>query len=103
MSIIRGELEGMMDGFIPADREHLDSLYAEIKRLIDHTGGIEELARAEASILTLRKTAIELGTFLGNITGRFRQTFNEKGVALEVQCKDGLTPMPILTGSARLS
>jgi len=91
MSIIRGELEGMMDGFIPADREHLDSLYAEIKRLMTILEGIEELARAEASILTLRKLPIELGTFLGNITGRFRQTFNEKGVALEVQCKDGLT------------
>jgi two-component system sensor histidine kinase BaeS len=90
MSIIRGELEGMMDGFIPADREHLDSLYAEIKRLMTILEGIEELARAEASGLTLRKRPVELLTFLGNITGRFRQAFNEKGVALEMQCQDRL-------------
>ncbi len=90
MSIIRGELEGMMDGFIPADREHFDSLYAEIKRLMTILEGIEELARAEASGLTLRKRSVELVTFLGNIVGRFQQTFHEKGVDLEMQCEDGL-------------
>lgn len=91
MSIIRGELEGMMDGFIPADREHLDSLYAEIKRLMTILEGIEELARAEASGLDLRKRKVELVTFLGNIVGRYQQTFHEKGVVLEMQCGDGLT------------
>ncbi|RJR20043.1 MAG: HAMP domain-containing protein [Nitrospiraceae bacterium] len=90
MSIIRGELEGMMDGLIPADREHLDSLYAEIKRLMTILEGIEELARAEASSLTLRKREVELAAFLGNIAGRFRQTFEEKGVDLEIRCEDGL-------------
>jgi len=90
MTIIRGELEGMMDGFIRTDREHLESLYAEIKRLMGILEGIEELARAEASSLTLRKQPVELATFLGNIVGRFRQTFHEKGVVLELQCEDGL-------------
>ena len=91
MSIIRGELEGMMDGFIPTDREHLESLYAEIKRLMHILEGIEELARAEASSLTLRKQTVDLAAFLGNIAGRFRQTFHEKGVLLEMQCEEGLT------------
>ncbi|MEW6600095.1 MAG: ATP-binding protein [Nitrospirota bacterium] len=90
MSIIRGELEGMMDGYIPADREHLDSLYAEIKRLMIILEGIEELTRAEASSLTLMKRNVELKSFLEGITGRFRQKFDEKGVALDLECEVGL-------------
>jgi len=91
MSIMRGELEGMMDGYIPADREHLDSLYAEIKRLMNILEGIEELTRAESSVLTLMKKPVELKTFLSSIAGRFRQTFLEKGVALELRCEGDLT------------
>ncbi len=90
LSIIRGELEGMMDGFIPIDKEHLESLYTEIRRLMNILEGIEELARAQASSLTLRKQPVELMTFLKNIVGRFQTTFHEKGVVLEMQCEDGL-------------
>jgi two-component system sensor histidine kinase BaeS len=90
LSIIRGELEGMMDGFIPMDRENLESLYAEIKRLMNILEGIEELAQAEASSLTLRKEPVKLMTFLNHITGRFQKTFHEKGVALEVHGEEEL-------------
>jgi len=75
MSIIRGELEGMMDGFIPTDREHLESLYAEIKRLMHILEGIEELARAEASSLTLRKQTVDLATFNAGGWGLFWTCF----------------------------
>ncbi|MBI4699009.1 MAG: HAMP domain-containing protein [Nitrospirae bacterium] len=90
LTIIRGELEGMMDGFIPVDNEHLESLYSEIKRLIHIIEGIEELARAEASILTLSRQPVELMTFLKNIAGRFHQPFSEKGVSLEIRCEEGV-------------
>lgn len=90
LSIIRGELEGMMDGFIPMDKEHLESLYAEIGRLRKIIERIEDLAQAEASSLNLRKQRFELEPFLNNITGRFRKTFQDKGVGLEIQCEAGL-------------
>jgi two-component system sensor histidine kinase BaeS len=86
ISAIRGELEGMIDGFIPTDREHLQSLYAEIGRLRNILEGIEELSQAEASGLTLRKQQIELGPFLNNIVDRFRKVFQDKGVSIDVVC-----------------
>ena len=45
ISAIRGELEGMMDGLIPLDKENLQSLYSEIGRLNKIIEGIEQAVR----------------------------------------------------------
>ncbi|MEW5743924.1 MAG: ATP-binding protein [Nitrospirota bacterium] len=91
LSAMRGELEGMVDGLIPADREHLQSLYAEIGRLRNIIEGIEELSRAEASSLTLHRQSIELCPFLANIAERYRKIFSDKGITLECRCPDAIT------------
>jgi len=90
LSAIRGELEGMMDGFMPMDKDHLQSLYAEIGRLRGILEGIEELSQAEASSLTLDKQRFELRPFLSNIVERFSRIFQEKGVAIQLRCNDRL-------------
>lgn len=90
LSAIRGELEGMIDGFIAMDKDHLQSLYAEIGRLRSILEGIEELSQAEASSLTLNKQIFELRPFLSNIVGRFSRIFQDKGVAIQLQCDDRL-------------
>lgn len=90
ISAIRGELEGMIDGFIPSDREHLQSLYAEIGRLRNVLEAIEELSQAEASGLTLRKQEFELCSFLGNIVERFTKVFQDKGVGVSQECTGDL-------------
>ncbi|HEX8947604.1 MAG TPA: ATP-binding protein [Dissulfurispiraceae bacterium] len=82
-SAIRGELEGMMDGLIPVDREHLQSLYAEIGRFRKIIEGLEELSQAEASSLTLKKQPLELAPFLKNIVERFGRMFRDKGIAVD--------------------
>jgi len=91
MSAIRGELEGMIDGLIPLDKENLQSLYAEIGRLRKIIEGIEELTQAEASSRYLRKSVFTLKPFLEGISGRFGRLFEEKGVKLELACDEGLT------------
>ncbi|HXX80649.1 MAG TPA: ATP-binding protein [Thermodesulfovibrionales bacterium] len=90
LSAIRGELEGMIDGFMPMDKDHLQSLYAEIGRLRSILEGIEELSRAEASGLTLNKQVLDLGPFLNSIVGRFSRIFQDKGVAIQLRCDDNL-------------
>jgi two-component system sensor histidine kinase BaeS len=89
ISAIRGELEGMIDGLVPADREHLQSFYAEIDRLRRIIEGIEELSQAEASGLTLRKQVFAVGPFLANIVGRYRTIFGEKDIALDLSAEEG--------------
>jgi two-component system sensor histidine kinase BaeS len=50
VSAIRGELEGMMDGLIPFDQEHIQSLHAEIGRFKTISEGLEELSSAEKGV-----------------------------------------------------
>jgi two-component system sensor histidine kinase BaeS len=90
ISAIRGELEGMMDGLIPLDTEHLQSLHSEIGRLGNIVEGIEELSQAEASRLMLKKQSFELKPFLSNIAERFKKIFQDKEVALDFECEAGL-------------
>ena len=81
----------MIDGIIPVDRERLLSLHEEAGRLKKIIEGMEELSRAEASVLDLKKTSIPFRAFLMDIMSRFEKMFSEKGVQLELTCEDELT------------
>lgn len=91
ISAVRGEVEGMIDGLIPTDKEHLQSLHEEINRLKNILEGIEELSQAEASAFWLRKQIIKLRPFLNSIMERFTKLFFDKGVVFEIQCDEELT------------
>ena len=45
LGAMRGELEGMMDGLIPADKQQIQSLHEETGRLRNILDGMEELVR----------------------------------------------------------
>ncbi len=91
ISAVRGEIEAMIDGLIPVDKDHLQSLYAEIGRLRTIIEGIEDLAQAEASSRYLRKRIFELRPFLEGIVGRFGRLFAEKGVTLNLVCDENVS------------
>ncbi len=91
VSAIRGELEGMIDGLIPIDQEHIQSLHAEIGRFKTIIEGLEELSRAEASSLDLAKQSIGLRQFLMNINARYGKMFMDKGVSLDLRCDEKIT------------
>jgi two-component system sensor histidine kinase BaeS len=91
LGAIRGEIEGMIDGFISIDKEHLQSLYEETGRLRNILEGIEELSQAQASALSLIKQSIELKPFLKNIVERFSKLFIDKGILIELRCGNELT------------
>ena len=91
LGVMRGELEGMIDGLMPNDPERLQSLHEETGRLKNMVDAIEELNRAEASLLSLQKQWTDLAPFLANIVERFRPTFDEKGVGLELSCPEKMS------------
>ncbi len=91
LSAMQGEIEGILDGLISFDRERLVSLHEETNRLKHIIEGIEELSRAQASALELRRERIPLKPFLENIRERYDKLFADKGVRLEFECADRVT------------
>jgi two-component system, OmpR family, sensor histidine kinase BaeS len=90
LGAMQGEIEGMIDGLIRTDKEHLLSLHEETERLKKIIEGFEELSMAEASALKLRRQEIGLRSFLENIKERFENLFIDKGVSLSLECDDKL-------------
>ncbi len=86
LSAIRGELEGMMDGLIPTGRDELKSLHDETGRLRRMLDGIEDLAHAQASVVTLAVEPLGLRPLLEHIIERAARAMEEKQVTLELEC-----------------
>jgi signal transduction histidine kinase len=91
LSAMKGEIEGMLDGLIKIDRERLISLHEETDRLKHIIEGIEELSRAQASVLELHRKPVALKPFLSTLKERFEKLFFDKGVRLEFECADAIT------------
>jgi two-component system, OmpR family, sensor histidine kinase BaeS len=86
LAVMQAELEGMLDGLLPHEPGRLQSLHDETGRLKNIVSAIEELNKAEASSLSLHRQPIELKSFLEGIAERYRTSFQEKEVGLEVDC-----------------
>ena len=90
LAIISGELEGMLDGVLPTDREALQSMHTEARRLTAILDGVDELSRAEASAFSLNNSNVKLKPFLTALVGRFDRFIGEKNAVLLVDCSDDM-------------
>lgn len=90
LTVMQGEIEGMLDGLIKVDNERLQSLLEETSRLKNLIEAIEELTKAESSVLELKKEHIDLKQFVDNIKLRFEKMFLDKGVNLIIEDIDNL-------------
>jgi two-component system, OmpR family, sensor histidine kinase BaeS len=90
LGAMRSEMEGIMDNIVPLDKKQIQSLYEETGRLKHILDGIEDLAQAEASSLSMAKQSIELKPFLTHIAERFSMFARDKGVSIELECADAI-------------
>jgi len=90
LAIISGELEGMIDGILPTSRQGLQSMHDEAARLTSILNGLDDLTRAESSLLCLQKELFALKPFMTAIAGRFERLFAEKNALLLLDCPEEL-------------
>ncbi len=90
LGAMRSEMEGIMDDIVPLDKKQIQSLYEETGRLRNILEGIEDLAQAEATAISMEKQSTELKPFLSHIVERFSKLFFDKGVSIEFECDDKL-------------
>jgi signal transduction histidine kinase len=82
LSIIRGNIEGMLDGVYPPDEEHLSPVVEETKLMARLLDDLHTLATAEAGALRLHREPTDLELLVEDVVSAFNPRATERGVAL---------------------
>ena len=99
LSVIRGDLEAILDGVYRADLQHISSIYEEtllLQRLVED---LRELSLAEAGQLPLEMEELDIGELVQGVVETVRATAQARGVSLEVEVEQ---PIPVLGDPHRL-
>jgi signal transduction histidine kinase len=85
LQVIRGSVEGMLDGLYPADAAHLQPVLAEtivMARLLDD---LRTLSMADAGVLELHREVVDPSALVEDVVHTFRGVAEASGVVLEVE------------------
>lgn len=85
LTVIRGEVEGMIDGVYPADEARLKSILEETQLLSRLADDLRTLALAEAGTLELRKETLDPADLVREAGAAFQSAAEAKGVTIKVE------------------
>lgn len=85
LTIMRGQLEGVLDGVIPNDESRIRLLLEENQRLTTIVASMEEFFEAQASVLSLDIHQLPLRQLFGNLALSFEVAAREKEVVIRVE------------------
>jgi signal transduction histidine kinase len=90
---IKGYMEGLMDGLLPAEASTFQKVYHEADRLQRLVDDLQELSRVEGGACALRLAPHSVAEVVANVLGCLRSQFQDKGVSLVVELPAGLPPV----------
>lgn len=82
LTVIQGNLEGMLDGVYPMDRAHLEPVLDETRQLARLIEDLRTLALAESGGLHLAQEATDLEILINETVASFRGQAAGSGIAL---------------------
>jgi signal transduction histidine kinase len=82
LSVVRGKLEGVLDGVYPATSEHLEPILEATELLTYLVDDLRLLAQAEAGQLTLEKGQVDVNDLLRDAQVNFEPQASDRGVTL---------------------
>jgi two-component system, OmpR family, sensor histidine kinase BaeS len=95
LSVIRGSVEGMLDGVYPPDEAHLTPVLEEtavMARLLDD---LQTLSTAEAGVLRLHRVRVDPAELAEDAVAAFRARADRAGVRLDRRGGDGLPELDV--------
>jgi two-component system sensor histidine kinase BaeS len=95
LTVIQGNLEGMLDGVYPADETNLRGLLDETNILAHVLEDLRTLALAESGALQLKKEPIEIVSFLREVTSVFQAQAASAGVTITINAAGNLPLLEI--------
>ncbi len=93
LSSIKGYMEGLIDGVLPAEPDTYQLVYREADRLQRLVNDLQELSRVEAGAFQLERRSVSLAALAGQTADRLRPQFEEKAVNLHLNVPDNLPPV----------
>jgi signal transduction histidine kinase len=93
LAAIKGYMEGLIDGVLPASPETFQQVYAEADRLQRLVNDLQELSRMEAGAFQLELKPVAIPALVEDVVNRLSRQYEEKGVALHVEMPDDLPPV----------
>lgn len=93
LSSIRVTLEGVIDGVLPAETETFQGIQREVSRLQRLVHDLEELSRAEAGQIPIRKQSVSPADVIRQAVSRLEMQYEDKDVALQIEIEPELPPV----------
>ena len=83
LTAIKGSMEGLMDGVLPATEETYRDLYSEADRLNRLVDDLQELSRVEAGAYQLDIKPVDVSTLTQTVMKRLGPQFDSKRISLD--------------------
>ncbi|MBK8986198.1 MAG: HAMP domain-containing protein [Chloroflexi bacterium] len=90
LTVIKGSMEGLIDGVLPPDAATFQQIQQEAARLQRLVADLQELSRVEAGSYDLHRRPLDLGALITDVGVGLHRQFDDKGVRLRVQLPPGL-------------
>ena len=84
LSTIKGSMEGLMDGVLPAQPATYQKVHREAERMQRLVRDLQELSRVEAGAYELERKPVQPVSLINSARMRLEAQFKEKGVGLEI-------------------
>jgi two-component system OmpR family sensor kinase len=88
ITVIQGNVEGILDGMYPADEARLRSILEETQILSRLVDDLRTMALAESGSLQLQHEPVELASLIRDVVSGFEIQANEKGIKLGLDLPD---------------
>ena len=93
LTAIKGSMEGLMDGVLPANDETYQQIHQEADRLNHLVDDLQELSRVEAGAYELDLRPTQIAPMVETLAKRFRGQFDSKRVRLDLSLPADLPPV----------
>ena len=93
LTAIKGSMEGLIDGVLPATSETFEQIHAEADRLNRLVDDLQELSRVEARAYELDLHLIDVDALMQTVTKRLASQFEANHISLVEKLEPDLTPV----------
>ena len=95
LTTIKGSMEGLIDGVLPASQETFQNIYREADRLQRLVADLQELSQVEAGAIPLELEVVDIVPLIHSIIQRLQSQFDDKNITLVVDVPSSLPPVLI--------